>query len=193
MDIFQATIAQGPKTLRDVNLKEFSGSLSQFLDPVSVRHIRESSKNTELVGILKDNDIESKIARGFKVRGIFLTNMERDHNATSFLNVSPHIVLYDRSELNRSYISINKTGPIQTEISFSIANVNHLEHAIGTDLKMVIAPISAQELVKIEGIENGELFAWNVRQWLGRRTGVNKDIEKSIKDKTEHMYFPVKS
>ena len=190
VDIFQATIAQGPKTLGDVNLKEFSGSLSQFLDPVSVRHIRESSKNTELVGILKDNDIESKIARGFKVRGIFLTNMERDHNATSFLNVSPHIVLYDRSELNRSYISINKTGPIQTEISFSIANVNHLEHAIGTDLKMVIAPISAQELVKIEGIENGDLFAWNVRQWLGRRTGVNKDIEKSIKDKTEHMYFP---
>ena len=55
---------------------------------------------------------------------------------------------------------------------------------------MVIAPISAQELVKIEGIENGELFAWNVRQWLGRRTGVNKDIEKSIKDQTEHMYFP---
>ena len=55
---------------------------------------------------------------------------------------------------------------------------------------MVIAPISAQELVKIEGIENGELFAWNVRQWLGRRTGVNKDIEKSIKDKAEHMYFP---
>ena len=135
VDIFQATIAQGPKTLGGVNLKEFSGSLSQFLDPVSVRHIRESSNNTELVGILKDNDIESKIARGFKVRGIFLTNMERDHNATSFLNVSPHIVLYDRSELNRSYISINKTGPIQTEISFSIANVNHLEHAIGTDFK----------------------------------------------------------
>ena len=116
--------------------------------------------------------------------------MERDHNATLFLNISPHIALYDRIELNRSYIPIDKTGPIQTEMSFSIESVNHLEHAIGTDLNMVIAPISAQELVKIDGIENGELFAWNVRQWLGRRTGVNKDIEKSIKDKTEHMYFP---
>ena len=190
VDIFQATIAQGQKTLGDVNLKEFSGSLSQFQDPASVKHIRESSQNGELVGILKDKDIESKIARGYETRGIFLTNMKRDDNATRFLKISPHIVLYDRSELSRSYIPIDKTGPIQTEMSFSIASVNHLEHAIGTDLKMVIAPISAQELVKIDGIENGELFAWNVRQWLGRRTGVNKDIEKSIKDKAEHMYFP---
>ena len=190
VDIFQATIAQGEKDLGDVNLKEFSGSLSQFQDPASIKYIRESSQNTELIGILKDKDIESKIARGYKVRGIFLTNMKRDHNAARFLKISPHIVLYDRFELDRSYIPIEKTGPIQTEMSFSIASVNHLEHAMGTDLKMVIAPISAQELVKIDGIENGELFAWNVRQWLGRGTGVNKDIEKSVKDKTEHVYFP---
>ncbi len=176
VDIFQATIAQGGKTLGDANLKQFSGSLSQFQISASVKKIRESSQNAELVGILKNKDIESKIEKGYEVRGIFLTNMKRDHNASHFLDLCPNIVLYDRLELDRSHLPIDKTGPIQTEISFSIASVNHLEHAIGTDLKMVIAPISAQELVKIDGINNGELFAWNVRQWLGKRTGVNKDI-----------------
>ena len=37
---------------------------------------------------------------------------------------------------------------------------------------------------------NGELFAWNVRQFLGRKTKVNKDIEKSIKDAKDHQLFP---
>jgi hypothetical protein len=39
------------------------------------------------------------------------------------------------------------------------------------------------------GISNGELFAWNVRQWL-RKTKVNRDIELSIKKQDEHKYFP---
>jgi len=41
----------------------------------------------------------------------------------------------------------------------------------------------------MQGIPNGELFAWNVRQWL-RRTKVNKDIEQSIGQQGEHKYFP---
>ena len=53
---------------------------------------------------------------------------------------------------------------------------------------MVIAPISGAELVKLEGIESGELFDYNVRQSLGR-TNVNRDIEKSVKDYSEHRHF----
>jgi hypothetical protein len=54
---------------------------------------------------------------------------------------------------------------------------------------MVIAPLAAEELVSMDGIPNGELFAWNVRQWL-RKTKVNKDIEASIQKQTEHKFFP---
>lgn len=190
IDIFQATLVKANKTLGDTNLKEFAGSLSQFQDDKSAEHIRENSKNTELVGILQDRDIVAKIASGYEVRGVFVTNAKRDQNATNYLELNLQLVLYDAIELDRSYIAIDKTGPIETKMDFNIVSVNHLEHAIGSHLKMVIAPISAQELVKMKGIENGELFAWNVRQWLGRRTGVNKDIEKSIKNRNEHAYFP---
>jgi hypothetical protein len=41
----------------------------------------------------------------------------------------------------------------------------------------------------MEGISNGELFAWNVRQWL-KKTKVNRDIERSIQNPAEHQYFP---
>jgi hypothetical protein len=38
-----------------------------------------------------------------------------------------------------------------------------MDYPIGADLKMAIAPLAAHELVKMQGISNGELFAWNVR------------------------------
>jgi hypothetical protein len=55
---------------------------------------------------------------------------------------------------------------------------------------MVIAPILASELVALTGIVNGELFAWNVRQFLGRKTAVNASVAKSIEQASEHKYFP---
>src|SRR6185437_14094422 len=57
-------------------------------------------------------------------------------------------------------------------------------------MNMVIAPLTAEQLLRMDGIANGELFAWNVRQWLGKKTKVNKDIEHSLKNKAEHKYFP---
>jgi hypothetical protein len=42
---------------------------------------------------------------------------------------------------------------------------------------MVLAPVAARELVAMSGIASGELFAWNVRQWLGQKTKVNREVE----------------
>lgn len=57
-------------------------------------------------------------------------------------------------------------------------------------MDMVISPLPASELVKMEGITNGELFSWNVRQYLTKNTKVNRDIKKSIRARSEHKYFP---
>jgi hypothetical protein len=65
-----------------------------------------------------------------------------------------------------------------------------MEYAMSADLKMAIAPISAKELVTMDGIENNELFSQNVRFWLGKNTSVNKALEESIQDPDEHTYFP---
>jgi hypothetical protein len=98
-------------------------------------------------------------------------------------------VLFDADELERSYVPIGKSGPIRSSISFDITSVPHLQYPIDDQVEMVIVPLAASELLRMDGIENGELFSQNVRQWL-RKTKVNRDIEKSISEQSEHKLFP---
>ncbi len=127
---------------------------------------------------------------GYQVRGIFITNAKRDKNAIAYLTSHPQVILYDEPELQQAFVPIGKTQPITKPVSFDISTVPHLEWAIGKDLNMALVPLSAAQLLTMEGIANGELFAWNVRQWLGKKTGVNRDIEQSIRSQSEHKYFP---
>jgi|HubBroStandDraft_6_1064221.scaffolds.fasta_scaffold13165_2 hypothetical protein len=188
IDVFQSRIVKGPKTQGDVSLKEFMGTISQFGTAKAIKHMQATTKNAELAGLLQEQDVAKKVAEGYEVRGIFLTNAKRDQNAIDFLKVTPNLILYDEGELQKSYVPINKTEPIATEISFDVSSVPTMEYPMGS-LTMVIAPLAAEELVKMQGISNGELFAWNVRQWL-KKTKVNRDIELSIKQQDEHKYFP---
>jgi hypothetical protein len=187
--IFQARISKGPKTLGDVALKEFYGSLAQFANRKTIDNISATTKNKELAKLLKDLEIGEKVASGFAVKGVFITNAPRDHNAIAFLKSTPNLLLYDEAELHRSFVHIDKTEPIADEISFDVSSVPTLEYPITTSVKMAIAPIAALDLLKMDGIKNGELFAYNVRQWL-RKTKVNDDIATSIKNQDEHRYFP---
>jgi hypothetical protein len=61
---------------------------------------------------------------------------------------------------------------------------------VDANTKAVIAPIKATELVKLSGISDQSLFAYNVRGPLGK-TGVNKDIVRSIEDNGRHRLFPL--
>ena len=56
------------------------------------------------------------------------------------------------------------------------------------DATVYVAPVLATELVALAGLQSGELFAWNVRQALGR-TKVNKAIADSINEQSEHKNF----
>ena len=188
IDVFQSRITKGPKTQGDASLKEFMGTVGQFANAKSVKNMLTTTKNAELAGLLQEQDIAKKVAEGYEVRGIFLTNAKRDQNAVDFLKTTPNLILYDQTELLKSYVPVNKTEPISSDISFDISGVPTMEYPMGS-VTMVIAPLSAEELVQMQGISNGELFAWNVRQWL-RKTKVNKDIELSIKQQSEHKYFP---
>jgi len=190
IDIFQSLLAHGPKTLGDVALKEFVGTISQFQDKAAVDNLLATAKNAALTSLLKNLDIANKVEEGFSVRGIFLTNAARDQNAKDFLSHNRTIILVDRDELQNAYVQLDKTPPIAKEISFSLAAVPYMEYQLNADVNMVIAALPASDLLKMGGIASGELFAWNVRQWLGRKTKVNKDIEKSIKNAPDHQLFP---
>jgi len=190
IDVFQARIVtKDDKTQGDKKLREFAGTLTQFSDEASVNSLAATCKNVELKGLLLEKEIAKKIADGYVVRGIYVTNAQRDQNAIDFLDTAPQIVLFDALALEREYVPIDKTAPIASDIIFDLSSVPHIKYDIG-GVEMVIAPLSAAELVKMDGISSGELFAYDVRQWLTRKTKVNKDIEASIRDHAEHKLFP---
>lgn len=186
--VFQSRIVKGPKTLGDVSLKEFYGSLSQFSNRQCVENLAATTKNKELAELLRDLDIAGKISKGYKVRGVFVTNAPRDHNAKAYLKTVPNLDLYDEVELQQSFVPIGKSDPISSTANFDVSGVPVLEYPIDS-VTMAIAPIAASDLLKMQGIKNGELFNYNVRQLL-TRSKVNQDIAVSIKNHDEHKFFP---
>jgi hypothetical protein len=190
IDYFQVTLVKPQdKTLGDGKLKQFAGSIGQFSTAVRAKAALLVA-NDELKAIAERVELVKCIEAQYEQRGIFVTNAESDASATTYLAHQTQIILYDRARLQHEFVTIDKTDPIQTPISFDVSNVPSLHFPIGTKLDMVIAPIAASELVKMEGISNGDLFAWNVRQWLGRKTTVNKAVAQSIRTPEEHKFFP---
>jgi hypothetical protein len=190
IDIFQTTLAKADeKTQGDNKLKAFSGSLAQFKRAEYAETVLAVAGN-ELKALANRVELIDRIKDGFDIRGIFVTNSVADPSAKTFLTTHPHIVLYDGVRLRNEFITIEKTDPIAATFTFDVSTVPTLKFPIGTNLTMVLAPISARELIAMEGVSNGDLFAWNVRQFLGRGTSVNKAVAESIKTPTEHKYFP---
>lgn len=187
---FQSRLATHRNELGDTELKEFYGSFSQMQTEESVNRVAATTKNKELADLIRDREIGKKVSEGYKVRGVFLTNMKRNKDAISYLSTTHDIILHDEPELQKHYVAIDKTAPIASSISFqTTSNYPCLQCPISQDMNMVIAPLLAKDLVKMDGISSGELFAWNVRQFLKKTTKVNSDIEESILEPDEHKYF----
>lgn len=86
------------------------------------------------------------------------------------------------------YVPGEKAIPSTTEIAFDVFGFDYSEYNVSNVAKVVIAPVSATDLVRMEGIKNQKLFDLNVRKTLGK-TKVNRDIAKSVKDALEHPQF----
>lgn len=188
IDVFQCKIVQNPaKKLGDTQLKEFVGTLAQLRDSRNIEEIVSSTTNVELARLLESENVSKKIQEGYGVRGIFVTNIARDNNASLFLDGLDDVRLFDKSELEASYIHAGPTAPVGRPVTFDVFGFDCSEYQIG-DARVLIAPLKAGELLTLDGISSNELFAWNVRGSLGR-TKVNKDIGRSIDNVDEHKNF----
>ena len=186
--VFQCKLVQNERrTLGDTQLKEFVGTLSQFDSPADIATLQASTSNAELSNLLESEQIGAKVDDGYKVAGIFVTNISRDANATVYLDGRDELQLFDKEELERRYIPVGPAAATGAPVAFDVFGYDYSEYKIG-DVKVLFAPLKARELVGLDGIENSELFAWNVRGSLGR-TKVNRDIRKSIEDPAEHKHF----
>lgn len=186
--VLQCKLVQNEKrTLGDTQLKEFTGTLSQLGSPEDILTLQESTSNIELSRLLDSEKIGAKVDDGYRVIGIFVTNIGRDANATAYLNGRDDVQLFDKEELERRYIPVGPSEATGAPVVFDVFGYDCSQYKIG-DVKVLFAPLKARELVMLDGIENSELFAWNVRGSLGR-TKVNRDIAKSIDDPAEHKHF----
>ena len=188
--VFQTTISQkSNSTIGDKSLREFAGTLTQFRSEDSLKALMASAGKNRLAALIRELDLISKIAT-HKVIGEFITNMEADHNGKDLIAASQNIRFIGKSELEKTYISDARDVPIRQEAQFDVLGFNVTEYAVDTKTKALIAPVKATELVRMNGIADQSLFAHNVRGPLGK-TGVNKDIVKSIDAKDRHRLFPL--
>ena len=181
VDLFQCRLVQNPtRTLGDTQLKEFVGTLTQFSDPQKIDAIATTTGNTELANLLVSFNVLKKVKDGFTVRGIFITNIQRDQNAIAYLQGRDNLSLFDKQELESSYIPVGPTAPVGTPMSFDVFGYDCAQDQIA-DVKVIFAPLKGSEVIRLDGIASSELFAWNVRGSLGK-TKVNKDIGRSLDD-----------
>ena len=192
IDIFQVRIGQAnpPQDEGDHKVKNLQGTLLQFRDKTTVEKLTRTTRSKNLRKLLVNLDVASKVDEGYEVRGVYVTNRKRNQDLIDLINMDhPNLIIYDSIELLDRYSPIDRIDPIATPMTFNVAGVNVLRHKIEDGLSMAIAPLSAKELVTMDGIANQELFAWNLRYRL-RRSQVNRAIEVSIGARAEHKYFP---
>jgi len=190
IDIFQCKLSQSKdSTIGDTALKEFYGTLSQFKSQASVQNLIDSGGDADVVRLVKRLDLVTKVGT-HEIRGIFISNIDIDSNGKSYLKATSLISFIGKSDLIKTYISDTRTTSMPTAAEFDISGFSVSQYIVDTKTKSLIAPVKAKELVKLKGIADQSLFAFNVRGPLGR-TQVNKDIENSIRNPSTHKLFPL--
>lgn len=190
IDIFQAKISQNPdRTVGDTVLKEFFGTLSQFRSKESIQNILDTSGDTLLVGLIHRLSLLQAIDQ-YRLRGIFISNMNIDSNGEAYLAITEDVEFIGKSVIEQTYISSSRAIPQNETAVFDVSDVNVSIYHVDTNTSAIIAPIKAIELVKMTGVADQSIYAYNVRGPLGG-TNVNRGIEKSIKTKELHKKFPL--
>ena len=188
--VLQSRISQSAKSsVGDKSLREFAGTLAQFKDSKAVQHLIDTAKDADVAKLARRLDLVNKIGT-HDLRGEFLSNVELDQNGINFLKNTPEIVFVGKQRLINTYISDERDLQIHGPVALDIAGFPVSEYIVDENIRAIIAPIKASQLVKLHGISDQSIFAYNVRGPLGR-TNVNRDIVATLKDATSHKMFPL--
>jgi hypothetical protein len=193
--LFQAKRSStASSTLGDTDLKDFIGSLAQFRKESSVAALASTTKNSDLKRLLTDNNVAAKIGSGYQLHPVFVTNLAANTDAEEYLKLAPEagdqIDLWDLQRISPILLQVTKQEWFVAEKALLKLDPE-LIYVQGDDAAkpdLVVAAISAKELVKLTGISDTRIFAQNVRLGLGK-TRVNTELIASIRDAKEHPKF----
>lgn len=189
--IFQSKTTQNKNSrIGDNALKMFVGTLAQFDTSAKITEILAGNANQDLKNVLTRQAIGPLVDKGYKIVGVFVTNQLPNEDTEEYLKKHDAIVLYDRNRIASEYVDLETEGGIQGSYTFSVSYAGCLSMAVGNQAEVYVFPASATSVVGLKGISDASLFKRNVRYSLGN-ADVNKSITSSVRDKSEHVFFPL--
>lgn len=188
--IFQAkTLQKAGAQFGDKDLKEFSGTLKQFDTGKKIEQLVTETANARLRQTIARTGLAEKVDAGYTVIGVFLTNGMPNKDAINVIKKLDGIEVYDAGVIASRHVDLNIDGGVKAKYYFDVSDSDVIKYdAGGAVARLFLAP--ALNLLKMEGIADGSLFAQNVRLSLGD-TKVNKGLRASIREKEEHKNFPL--
>ena len=147
IDIFQTKLTEkNGRTLGDTSLKEFVGTLQQIKTKENVDALlNDKQTNQQLKGLIDRTNLSQYINQ-YKVRGIFISNMEIDNNGLSYLNNhSDNIIVLGPKELKEEYIDSTRYVENNRESVFTIGSSEYLKYSVDENTFAIISPIKASE------------------------------------------------
>jgi len=198
-ELSEITLYQGKrmtsptKTQGDNDLKLLLGAAHYFATSETVRGLLNSKPNLELRRLLLRNDIENKIAAGYKVnRLVFVTNSDLDAAGKSLeaamISQEPPLDIWHGNRLSAVAERVQRSDLRSESVTLRAASAP-LEDDLDGQARLAIALVPATELVKLPGIDDMTLFSRNVRLSAGN-TRINKELTKTVVDAAEHKLFP---
>lgn len=187
---FQGKVRQREaRHIGDQPLRDFAGSIAQFTTEATVQAAIESDPNSQVSKLLTRAKVAERIADGYTQKGYFVTNsliLESSWQVADSLGIT----IFDRNKISEHYIEINTPDRVSGIASFDISDNGYLELVAGRAAKLYLITAKANDLVNLQGLSDGSLFAQNVRLNLGR-TKVNRDITNTTIEQNKHLFFPL--
>lgn len=190
--IIQVKTKQKKKaTQGDTELKEFWGTLQQFRDPKFVEELPDGNAHEDLKRAVKRTRLASRIAAGYRVEGVFVTNVPLNQDGKDYLaTLDDHFVVYDAKRIASEFVSIDANEGVEGLFEFDVSDTEVVSYDASDSVKSRIFLAKGLQLTHLAGIEDGRLFERNVRLSLGN-TKINKSLLESIRNKVEHRNFPL--
>ncbi|HDL74787.1 MAG TPA: hypothetical protein ENH06_00155, partial [bacterium] len=170
----------------DNDLRNFIGARQWFSDEASVDRLLNSTACQDLKSLVRGKNIKDKI--NYQVISIFVTNKNFNTHAKEYIETVEHFETFDCRDLFDKYTYFADDENTFPAKEIFITNHSKIDYNLPDGTISKVYSIKANELIKLDGIQDRTLFYKNVRYGVGK-TRVNKSIKNTIEDANEHNNF----
>jgi hypothetical protein len=192
--VFQAKWYQAvDREQSDPELRDLVGAAKYFESAATVDELIRSRPRPELLHLLSRQNIRQRVDEGIQSRRfVFVTNGVLNLDGQRYVEAAAAggttLDVWDLPRL-AAVAERTRRPELRPDRVTLRASSEPTASTLDGDTQLAVALVSADQLVALPGIADLSLFDRNVRLGVGR-TRINKEIEKTIQDTSEHALFP---